>query len=418
MPQTLFQKVTRGTLFYLVVLGLIAAVSLFAISRTNATVETLLNFAIPLDEAHQQLYLDLKSAIEEAEVFSLGGDEAHRKEAEAALEQAQTSLRAFNEVVSNNAITSGELADLQRQQAVLVPAVQQQVTALIRAAAANDQPGIQAARADLHAVEAQFDALNEQIDEFADGAQVRPTTAQLEPQYNLIIAVLPAGFIILGLIKLLELGFLRTFFVRPIKDVSLFAGSVAAGNLDLTMPVTSNDEIGDLQQALNNMVSHLRGQQTALESRNAELQHGLDVQQRLLATVQQLSTPLLTLNDGVVMLPLIGYVDSQRAEAIMQTLLHGVSEQRARVVILDVTGLAEVDTRVGQLLLQAVRATELLGAQVLLVGVTAVLAQVIIAQGIDLGDLRTYRDVGAALRAAAGSAIWTNPNGASSNGFA
>lgn len=413
MLRTLTHKVTAGAIIYILILALVAGTALFTISRALTSANTLLNVTIPLNEAHHQFYFHLNSAIQEAQLFAFSGDVTHRNEAEATFVAAQDDLATFDTMVANSTEAKGTFADLQRQQTALVADVQQQITKLTRAGAANDQAGMATARADLQTLEARFDALDAATDALTDGEQVRPAIAQLESQYRLIVTVVTVGFIVLGLIILVALWVLRRNIIRPIKGVSSFAGAVAAGDLDRMTPVTSNDEIGELQQSVNCMVGHLREQQSALVAHNAELQHSVDAQQQLLATVQQLSTPLLTLNNGVLLLPLIGHVDTQRGEAIMQALLHGVSEQRARVVILDVTGLADVDTQVGQLLLQAVRATELLGAQVLLVGVTAVLAQVIIAQGIDLSNLRAYRDVGAALREAVASPLWIDDNGAS-----
>lgn len=413
MLRTLNGRVTVDGIIYLALLAAVAATSLFVVSRTRASAETLVNFAVPLDKAQHQLYFNLNSAIQEAQLFAISGDVTYRNEAEAALAKAQASLVTVDDVVADSTDMGSELVDLQRQQTLLVADTRQQLTLLARAVTVNDQAGVQSARADLQTLDGRLDMLNVATDEFMNGEQVQSPFFRLGSQYNFILIIILTGFAVLMLLKVLELLVLRHKIIRPIKSVALFAGAVAAGDLDRVTPVTSNDEIGELQQSVNRMVGHLREQQRALASHNVELQHSLDAQQQLFATVQQLSTPLLPLNDGVLLLPLIGHVDTQRAEAIMQALLHGVSTQRAQVVILDMTGLAEVDTHVGQLLLQAVRATELLGAQVLLVGVTAALAQVIIAQGIDLSNLRAYRDVGAALREAVGSPLWINNNGAS-----
>jgi CHASE3 domain sensor protein/anti-anti-sigma regulatory factor len=159
----------------------------------------------------------------------------------------------------------------------------------------------------------------------------------------------------------------------------------------------SRDEVGRMSQAFNSMADTIQQRRNDLEAKNRALQEASERQQQLFETVQQLSTPLLPVLDGLVVLPIVGHIDTKRADAIMHTLLQGVAQQKAKVAILDVTGIAAIDTHVIKLLLQAIQATELLGAQVLLAGITAPMAQVIITQGIDLRNLHTYKDLRSAI---------------------
>jgi rsbT co-antagonist protein RsbR len=84
---------------------------------------------------------------------------------------------------------------------------------------------------------------------------------------------------------------------------------------------------------------------------------------RVLETVQELSTPVVPVLEGILILPLIGFIDSDRAQRIMEGLLNGIVQHRAQVVILDVTGVPVVDTGVADHLVRAARAAGLLGAQ-------------------------------------------------------
>jgi rsbT co-antagonist protein RsbR len=86
-------------------------------------------------------------------------------------------------------------------------------------------------------------------------------------------------------------------------------------------------------------------------------------------------------------------VDSRRAEQIMDVLLEGVSNRRARVVILDITGVPVVDTSVANHLLQATQAVRLLGAECVLVGITPEVAQTVVGLGVDLRGLTTRSDL-------------------------
>jgi PAS domain S-box-containing protein len=107
------------------------------------------------------------------------------------------------------------------------------------------------------------------------------------------------------------------------------------------------------------------------------------------ATLAELSTPLIPITDQVLVLPLIGVIDSSRAQQIMETLLSGVAERSAETVIVDITGVSVVDTQVANTLIQAAQAVRLLGAEVLLTGIRAEIAQTLIGLGISLSTLRT-----------------------------
>src|SRR5262249_7615604 len=87
------------------------------------------------------------------------------------------------------------------------------------------------------------------------------------------------------------------------------------------------------------------------------------------AALHELSTPIIPLTDHVVAMPLIGTIESTRAQQVIETLLEGVSTTRATTAILDITGVQLVDTQVANALLRAAQAVKLLGAQVVLTGI-------------------------------------------------
>jgi anti-anti-sigma regulatory factor len=148
------------------------------------------------------------------------------------------------------------------------------------------------------------------------------------------------------------------------------------------------------------MTDDLRAQRIEIEQRSEQLQQSLVAQSQLFTTVQQLSTPILPLADGVIVLPLAGHIDTQRAQDITEALLQGVVAQRARVAILDITGIAAANTQVLELLLGTIRGVELLGARALLAGISADLAQHIAAQSLDFGHVHSYRNLRDAVHAA------------------
>ncbi len=107
------------------------------------------------------------------------------------------------------------------------------------------------------------------------------------------------------------------------------------------------------------------------------------------ARIRELSTPIMPLYNGILALPLVGAIDGYRAGQVMETLLSGISEQQADVVIIDITGVPVVDTNVANYLLLAARAARLLGAQIILVGISAEVAQTITQLGSDLSTITT-----------------------------
>lgn len=126
---------------------------------------------------------------------------------------------------------------------------------------------------------------------------------------------------------------------------------------------------------------------------NTDLQDMLDAQVQLLQTVEDLASPVVPIVDGVIVLPLVGYVDERRAEQILEALLGGVEEHRAQVVILDTTGVPVIDTQVANHLMQAVRAARLLGAEAILVGIRPDVAQALVALGVSLTQVVTRSDL-------------------------
>jgi len=107
------------------------------------------------------------------------------------------------------------------------------------------------------------------------------------------------------------------------------------------------------------------------------------------ATIRALATPLIPLAAGLIAMPIVGTIDSARAQQILETLLGGISAQRARTAIMDITGVKLVDAAVADGLLRAARAARLLGAEVILTGVSPEVARVLADLSIDMGGLVT-----------------------------
>jgi len=109
--------------------------------------------------------------------------------------------------------------------------------------------------------------------------------------------------------------------------------------------------------------------------------------------IKDLSTPVLQIRDRLLMLPIIGAIDTHRARMITEALLHAIRAARAKVVVIDVTGVSAVDTKVANHLLQTVAAAKLMGATVVVTGLSAEVAQTLVNLGVDLTRLHTIGDL-------------------------
>jgi rsbT co-antagonist protein RsbR len=107
------------------------------------------------------------------------------------------------------------------------------------------------------------------------------------------------------------------------------------------------------------------------------------------AALEELSTPLIPISADILVMPLIGAVDRVRAERVIETLLQGISRARARFALIEITGVASVDTQTADTLLRAARAVRLLGAEVVLTGIRPEVAQTLVALGTNLEGIAT-----------------------------
>ena len=106
-------------------------------------------------------------------------------------------------------------------------------------------------------------------------------------------------------------------------------------------------------------------------------------------TIMEISTPVIKLWDRVIILPVVGVVDSLRAQQMMHTMLKKITETLAKVIILDIAGVATVDTAVANHLIKIAKATRLMGCRCIVSGISPAVAETLVQLGIELGDVTT-----------------------------
>lgn len=313
----------------------------------------------------------------------------------------------------------------------------------------------------LHEIQKAHDALSEAVDQVAfladedqwDGMmaimedQVRPAQEELSLHIRRLVqdvnlcaedvsyqSDLSArrAVVLLGGLLILTTGVATSWHqlvFRPIsQSIALLRQGVArisGGDLDYELEIYTGDEIEELADQVNEMARSLQASQTRLEQwghdleasvagRTRELQEALEEQRRLSVAIQEMSTPVVPVHFGVIVMPLVGVIDAARAHQIVSGLLKGVESHNAQVAIVDVTGIPVMSSDVVSYLMQAAQAVRLLGAQVVLVGITPEVAKTIVELGIDLADgLVTRSDLQAGIEYALSTmGLYVTGNGA------
>jgi PAS domain S-box-containing protein len=136
------------------------------------------------------------------------------------------------------------------------------------------------------------------------------------------------------------------------------------------------------------------------EQERARLREEIIRTQELL--LAELSTPLIPIKEGIVVMPLIGAMNDQRASQMLTALLEGVQARCPRFAIIDITGVSTVDTQVASALINAAAAVKLMGTEVIITGIRERVAQTLIGLGVDLSEIVTRRNLQSGIEYAEG----------------
>lgn len=181
--------------------------------------------------------------------------------------------------------------------------------------------------------------------------------------------------------------------IDHIEDV---LSSVAAGDLDVRVETDVEDDLTGIEEAINLLIDDLTHELRQSKKMKEELEEKLkkiqDQQKTILQQQEdllELSSPVTKVWDNILILPVIGTLDSQRTQIMMENLLQKIVETGCTNTILDITGVPTVDTQVANHLLKTVTAARLLGADCIISGISPAIAQTIVHLGIDLSGIKT-----------------------------
>ena len=117
------------------------------------------------------------------------------------------------------------------------------------------------------------------------------------------------------------------------------------------------------------------------------------LQKEVEEAIRELSTPVLRVRERLLILPIIGLIDPQRARQLTEQLLRGIRENRGKVAVMDITGVPSIDSAIANRLVQTVEAARLLGATVIVTGLSPEIAQTLVTIGVDLSKMNTVGDL-------------------------
>jgi rsbT co-antagonist protein RsbR len=414
MLRTLTQKVTFfaliGTLLFLVVA--VFVIRGIMIVRDAANYDS--NVTSAQIELSGQFNTDMFRGFAEGLSYARTREPENRESALQEMHDASEILVQLETLENTPNPYDAELgpahAQLQMHRAAVFNSFQPTVLALVRAVDANNDRDIAVALDVLNQHKLDIETLEEDSGELAERSMEASSGAIAASVRSALISAGASAGVFVLLIPLILL-LLRRRIVQPIKGLAKAAEGIAAGNLNVVIPVTTSDEIGELQATFNQMAGQLAVAQAEvaeqrrtledrvvtrtadLERALAELRAAVDAREQLNETVRALGSPVVPVLEGILVMPLIGVIDAARATVLIESLLSAIERHRANIVIIDATGVPIVDTEVAQVLLHAAQASKLLGAQTMLVGLRPELAQTIVGLGMDLMGLVTRSDL-------------------------
>jgi anti-anti-sigma regulatory factor len=213
-----------------------------------------------------------------------------------------------------------------------------------------------------------------------------------------LIVTIASTLLAMAIVSSLSRPFPELSIVSIVEPVKI----LAAGAFVLVFWVVSSRIVASQDTALalaDQRADEAVSARVEADAARAEIEHQHAEQGRLLELVRTLELPVISVGAGLLVVPLVGNLDSRRIAAIQQHLFTQVAAQRAHAVVLDITAISAVDETIAAALLQTAQGVRLLGAQTLLSGMRAEVAQTIATLGEDLSSIRSVANLGQAIEA-------------------
>ncbi len=187
---------------------------------------------------------------------------------------------------------------------------------------------------------------------------------------------------------------------RRVEGVENLLAATAGGDFDARIEVEpeSGDIFTSVEAGINLLISDLGEEVRKSRLRASDLEDKLDLIENQRQAIEQLSTPIIKIWDKVLVLPLIGTLDTNRSQRLTECLLTEIASTQSILAILDITGVPSVDSAVANHILKTVAAVELLGAKCVITGIRPEVAQTIVQIGVDLKDVETLSNLSEGLK--------------------
>jgi len=182
----------------------------------------------------------------------------------------------------------------------------------------------------------------------------------------------------------------------PAVDVKALHAKIGALTLESPIPdACTPEELAMVERIANAMVVALENARLFRQTieRQRELEEASRRQELLIQTIVDLSSPVASIAPGILVMPLVGGFDDRRANHFIETLLEAIRERGAQIVLIDIAGVPIVDTSVANYIIQAAQSARLLGAEMVLVGISPAIAQTMVHLGIDLRHITSRADL-------------------------
>jgi len=188
--------------------------------------------------------------------------------------------------------------------------------------------------------------------------------------------------------------------LESVADALLALSNVGYGDYTTRLELQEGDTspLASLYAGINDMIASLGAEQEKARSYQQDLEGKLATIERQRIAIQELSTPIMEVWDGVLCVPVVGLMDTARSSEMTNTLLRAVVDKGAKCAIIDITGIDVMDTRTVDHFVRMAKAVRLLGSECVLTGMNPHIAQTCVHMGLDLSNVITHRNLRDALQ--------------------